>query len=227
MQRVCVVITITVLFAGTLGSGWVHGRMANRWGQDAMLRHAADRMSKGPPRRLGPWRLVKTHQAEAGVIELLQCAAYLHAAYTNDQTGDTVVVAIVGGPAGPVSVHAPEMCYSATDYEIVGDQKQITVTDREGTLHRLWQLHAKSPHAFKPNLRVIYAWNSGRGWQASTVPRLAYAGLPVLYNLQLVGPPNDNTIPGNPDPCHEFLAHFLARIDDRLVPSFSSTSLTP
>ncbi|HZN35739.1 MAG TPA: exosortase-associated EpsI family protein [Pirellulaceae bacterium] len=206
------------LLLGTLGSGWLHGRLVNRWGQASPLATAAARLQGGLPDHLGHWQLVKTHELEEGVADILQCAAYLHGVYTNDQTGDTIVVALVAGPSGPISVHTPEICYSAQNYEIAGDRELMKVRDLHGNTHQVWQVFANSRDSARPNLRVIYGWSRGANWEAVAGPRFAYAGLPVLYKLQLAGPAREHrSSQPSADACQDFLSEFLAQIQPRLI----------
>jgi hypothetical protein len=214
-----------VLFAScTLASGWLHGRLTNRWGEAEVLRVAADRLGAELPARLGPWRLVKNYELEQNVAEALQCVGYLHGAYTNDQTGDTVVVAVIGGPGGRISVHTPEICYSAQDYELVSDRQQLTIHDESEKVHTFWQLVANSRVRSRPDLRVLYGWSDGSSWQAVAGPRFAFAGLPLLYKLQLAGPPQAGQADPALDPCQDFLARLVHDLQPRLV-SASRSSL--
>lgn len=221
-------IVAVLLMGATLGSGWLHGRVANRWGQSSALQTAASRLTGALPERLDAWQLVKTPELEEGVGDVLQCAAYLHGVYTNDQTGDTIDVALVAGPAGPISVHTPEICYSAQNYDIAGDRQAIVIEDNSGRSHTLWQVFANSREASRPNLRVLYAWSRGAEWEAVGGPRFAYAGLPVLYKLQVAGPPDDRSAadPAS-DPCRKFLSQFLAHIQARLISTSRVASLHP
>jgi len=211
------VLVSAALLLGTVGGGWLHGRMIQRWGQAEALKMAAEQLQGGLPQRVGPWHLIKTHELEEGVAEVLQCAGYLHGVYTNDQTGDTIVVALVAGPSGPISVHTPEICYSAQDYEMAGERQQVALRDSSSQTHTLWQIDARSRHAGRPHLRLLYGWSSGGAWQAASGPRFAFAGLPVLYKLQLAGPPDTHLSANSLDACQDFLSGFLSQIQSRLV----------
>ncbi len=217
MNRLLFPIACVTLLAATLASGWVHGKLVNRWGQANDLQIAAGKLGRDLPPRLGPWRLVKSLPLEEGVGQSLRCAAHLHGIYTSDQTGDSLVIAVLAGPSGPLTVHTPEICYSANDYELAGQRQQWNVTDQRGQQHSLWQIHANSRHSTRPNLRILYGWSKGDQWQAVRGPRFALAGLPVLYKLQLAGPALDTRSPQERDPCEDFLARFLAEIQPRLA----------
>jgi hypothetical protein len=228
MSRSWFALTAAGFLAATIASGWLHGTLANRWGQGDALTQAAAKLGSDLPPRLGPWRLVKTLKMESDVRKSLQCAAALHGIYTNDQTGDSVIVAVLTGPSGPLSVHTPEICYSAADYELAGQRQEWTVLDKRGQSHGLWTIYASSRHSTRPNLRVVYGWSLGDAWRAVRGPRFALAGVPVVYKLQLTGPARDQQrepalSPGRDDPSHDFLARFLTEIQPRLI----STSRRP
>ena len=217
MRKTGAFLAAAALLIGTLASGWLHGKSASRWGQTDALANAATRLNGALPAQLGPWRLVKRHEPEEGVAEVLQCAAYFHGAYANDQTGDNVMIALIAGPSGPISVHTPEICYSAHDYEMAGERQRVAVNDKNGQAHSLWQVHANSRHANRQNLRVLYGWSSGRSWEAPAGPRFAFAGLPVLYKIQLAGPSSETLTDLTADPCQDFLSRFLAHVQPRLT----------
>jgi len=217
MRKSGVFLAAAALLVGTLASGWLHGNSARRWGPTDALDNAATRLQGALPAQLGPWRLAKQHAPEEGVAEVLQCAAYFHGVYSNDETGETVGIALVAGPSGPISVHTPEICYSALDYEMAGQRQRVAVNDKNGQTHSLWQVHANSRHASRPNRRVLYGWSSGRAWEAPAGPRFAFAGLPVLYKLQLAGPSRDTQTNPAADPCQDFLFRFLAHVQPRLI----------
>lgn len=223
MKHLWITIAGLALLGGTLASGILHGRMSNRGAGDRLLRQASARLEKGLPARLGSWRLVKTKELDEEVAKKLQCAGSLQGVYTNDQTGDNISVAIVAGPSGPISVHTPEICFSARDYEMAGERKPLAVLDKSRRKHQLWQLYANARNPSRANLRVIYGWSRGQEWEAASGPRFAYAGVPVLYKIQLATPATDNS--QNVDPTQDFLARFLAHIQSNLVTTTRLTSL--
>jgi hypothetical protein len=219
MSKLVFFLIAAGFLAATVTSGWFHGRIANRWGHAGALQAAAAKLDHELPDRLGAWRLIKTIEIEPDVREKLQTAGELQGIYANDQTGEAITAVVLVGPSGPLSVHSPEICYSAIDYELAGERKQWNVTDQKGQKHSLWRLHANSRHSTKPNLRILYGWSDGDRWEAVSGPRFALAGLPVVYKLQVSGPARDNQAEPTLDPCQDFLARFLAEIQPRLLAS--------
>ncbi len=225
MNRFLFVAAFLIVLGATLASGWVHGELVNRWGQEDALALAAGRLGSELPARLGPGRLVDAVELEKEVVDALRIAGHWHGIYTNDQSGDTVVVAVLAGPSGPLTVHTPEICFSAADYELAGERKKWVVADERGQKHSLWQIHANSRHSTRPNLRVLFGWSRGDAWEAVAGPRFALAGLPVLYKLQLAGPARDEPSSPQRDPCEDFLSRFLGHLQPRLVPRSSNAPL--
>jgi hypothetical protein len=228
--RIRLLIPAVVMLLLTLGSGWLHGRLVQRWGQTDALAAAAAKLTGGLPLQLGNWRQTRTRKLEAEVARVLQCVGHLEGEYKNDQTGDTIVVAVVAGPGGPISVHSPEICYSAQDFELAGDRRLVTIEDNAHRRHTFWQIdmHARDVGR-RENLRLLYAWSRGNAWEAASGPRFAFAGVPVLYKLQLAGPPNSNSTPTaiSLDACQDFLSHFLPSIQARLVNTSQVAPNTP
>jgi hypothetical protein len=227
MTHLRIIATFVIVGLGTVGSGWVHGRLANRWGDDSARAAAAERLEQSLPERLGPWRMTTRREMEATAVELLQSAAQLEGVYVNEQTGESVAVLIVVGPSGPISAHTPEICYGGQDYSMAGERRRITVQDQRGGTHSLWQLHALSQHIHQPDLQVIYGWSAGSAWDATDGPRFAFGGLPLLYKLQLHRAISPRRLDQETDPAQDFLARFLADIQPRLVKSSRLSRLAP
>ena len=91
----------------TLSSGVLYGKYSQRWGPPADLTGAAAQLEK-LPRQLGNWKLAEERPMEDSTVEMLECAGYVNRRYVNQQSGQTVNLAIIVGPAGPTAVHTPE-----------------------------------------------------------------------------------------------------------------------
>jgi hypothetical protein len=196
---VAVGIGITVL------TGIVYGRLTQRWGPGPDLLAAAAHIAS-MPREIGDWQLLSEEPIDANVLEILSCAGHVNRNYVNRQTGQTISIAILVGPSGPISVHTPEICYSSREYTAMGPRTRKLLTDGDGRTHSFWSL------SFRPNiesidqLRVCYAWSEDAGWIAAESPRLEFAGRRLLRKLQIASVvstvASDNTV----DPCQDFLS---------------------
>lgn len=208
MKQYLPVLSIVLVVGLTLLSGIIHGRMSDRWGppQDSLA--AANKLAEIPD-QFGGWKLQISEEISDSVVEMLECAGYINRTYVNQETGESVNVAILLGPPGPISVHTPEICYSSRDYAIVGEPQQVTVRSSQGSDDEFWAMTFQSRDLSADILRVYYAWSTGGGWSAAKAPRFTFAACPYLYKIQLAGhlPPGADAEAS--DPCRSFLQNFV------------------
>src|SRR3954462_12130234 len=117
-----------------IASGLVHGFWSDRWQPPVETKTAAARLDDVPG-RIGDWDgkalEVKPGQAGAGVAGCIQRS------YVNTRTGTKVVMALVCGRPGPVSIHTPEACYVASGYAF-SNHKKVGLADGPDKAE-LWQ----------------------------------------------------------------------------------------
>ena len=91
-------------------------------------------------------------------------AGMIQRRYVNRTNGDTVVIAIVCGKPGPVSIHTPDVCYGASGYN-VGQRIRQTHPGRGA---EFWTADAvKTQASKKRKLRIYWGWSAGSGWKAA------------------------------------------------------------
>jgi hypothetical protein len=224
MKRIGYPLAVCALLIGTLWGGIQSGHTANRWGDNEGLLRAAEQLRKPPAGRLGNWRLQREEPFSEDVVQMLQCPAHFCRTYLNDQTGETINVAVVVGPPGPISVHSPEVCYSSQDFKVTGGRTGTKILDRNEKEHSLWELKLQSSGANPMPLRVVFGWGTGGAWAASQNPRFDYAGLPYLYKIQLATAATDSSDENNT--YQDFLKAFLADLESCLIPFESSSRLS-
>lgn len=202
----------TLLIGAAVGltflSGIVHGRFTNRWGRSEAMSSAAALLEQFPESFDG-WKMVSSERMTPTVVEVLDCAGYFLRTYVNQDTGESVKVALMLGPAGTIAVHTPEICYSRQDYDIEEERQVVEWKDPNGASDAVWALTFRSNDAKSDLLRVYYGWSSGREWSAPKDPRFAFAGQPWLYKIQIAGhapPVKDQEMD---DSCRRFLQDFI------------------
>ena len=207
----------------TLVSGAVHGRLGDRWDRPAKLLAAAERL-EGLPIAFGEWQMEAAHGLSERTVELLECAGYVHRTYVNRSTGETVNMAILLGPPGPMSVHTPDVCYSSKQFSVREQRRPVQVRATDVPDERFWSVTLRTNDLHADALRVLYAWNDGHGWSAPREPRFRYGGRPLLYKIQVAGHLLAGGVTTN-DPCCAFLRDFLPVADRYLVdPTSERTS---
>lgn len=220
MKKINSQLCIVVILVGTVAAAAMHGTMTNRWGIQPDHTAAENLLRQSLPKEVGNWREKgKDGELDKDVTDMLECRAYIKRVYENVQTGDRVSVGVLLGPAGPISAHTPEICYSSNDYEIDGEKQKKDLVDKNGMQHSLWQVKIRSNDQGRArDQQVYYGWSTGGCWEATERPRFAYGGAPYLYKIQLAGPIAPNVESAKTfDPNIDFLTEFLAQCQTRLI----------
>jgi len=206
LQRFLLLIGVGVIV--TIVTGAVYGRLTQRWGPVPDL-VAAARHLQSLPSQIGDWQIVSEDPIDEHILEILSCAGHIHRKYVNRKSGETVDIAIIVGPSGPISVHTPEICYSSRAYTIQEPRALVPIADPKGRLHSFWSLAFRTNNALADQLRVYYAWSADGTWTAAESPRFEFAGKRALYKLQmstLAAPSLSNE---EQDACRKFLSALL------------------
>ncbi|MCA9178351.1 MAG: exosortase-associated EpsI family protein [Planctomycetales bacterium] len=168
-------LALTFTVAGAI----VHGQVRHRWGLNEELQRRMAALA-GIPSQIGVWEIKGNDQElDPAVKTLLECDdGYLRRTYANRETGAVVEVFLVVGPAGPIAVHTPAVCYRAGAFR-VGEQTELFVGD-----HAINLLSMAKPDVTKYRMHVAYAWRHGETWEVSDSPRFRFAFHPYLYKIQ-------------------------------------------
>jgi hypothetical protein len=197
------VIAATALIA----CGVVHGIWTDRWQKSDAVSVAAVQLEQVAALELPGWKAerldVQPSQEVAGALQMR---------YTHGQT--SVVIALVCGRHGPVSIHTPEACYAAAGYE-VGPPSRVSTAGGKATM---WSAEAiKKTATNETRLRLYWGWNAGKGWTASDDPRVEFARYPVLHKLYVL---RELSGPSEPaakvDPCLGFMDEFMPKLERAL-----------
>lgn len=135
------------------------------------------------PASVGDWQLKEEQDLDASVVELLNCKGYINRVYVHQQTGAQIHVAVLAGPAGPISVHTPDVCYSSREFRSEGFQKHLEIAGDVSQV--FWRMGFRRNDLEAQQLQVVYGWWDGHGWSAPESSRFAFARAPILYKLQL------------------------------------------
>ena len=207
MKRSLLLLGVLIAAGLTLASGLIHGRMTQRWKHSKASDSAAQRLAELPD-TFGKWQGQSLEELDQETVDMLQCAGYVVRVYVNEETGAAIKMALLLGPAGPISVHTPEICFSGRNYLILEKRKRVQIP--EDSKDEFWGLTFQSKGLGATQLRVYYAWTTGGTWAApDRHPRYKFAGRPYLYKIQLAGslPPGADAT--TDDPCREFLRDFV------------------
>jgi hypothetical protein len=216
MKRQLFFLAVVLVAAATIFSGVLQGRLRNRWGPSAGTLAAADKL-KQIPKQFGDWRFRSAGELGEVAVSLLQPDGYLVANYENQTTGDLVSVTLLVGPAGPTSVHVPEVCFASRNYQSQGERQRAAIRRADGSDDELWTMDYKASNLRGELLRIYFGWSTGDRWSATKDPRFTFGGQPYLYKIQV-----SCVLPataGGPstDPCRTFLESFLPAVRPCMV----------
>ncbi len=214
---------IVLILAATVFCGLVQGRWTYRWGMPSQS-VASGAMLEKIPVVIGDWRMKSDNDVSQEVLDTLQCTGHVFRTYVNDKTQEQIQVAILVGPAGPISVHTPEICYNGQNFEASTEREEIPIgpeslkagasagelTEGVHAGDSFWGLVFRTADVHAAPMSVYYAWSDGETWRATDQPRHSFAGIPNLFKVQVAGLMSGAAVLGtSSDPCYCFLNDFL------------------
>jgi hypothetical protein len=197
-----VIFLVAAAVGLTIGGGYVQGKLSHRWGQPPEITEAVKRLSS-LPETIGHWKKVDDSDLSDYERSVLQCHAHLRRVYRHAKSGQTVQVSLLLGPAGPTSVHTPEMCLGGGPFTVDALRTPLVVTGRDD---QFWTVTFKGTDVSAQSLRAVYAWRFEGSWEAPREPRVSHGTLPYLYKLQVVCQGDATTTLAT---CEDFFRDFL------------------
>jgi len=214
---------LLLAFTIVIASGIAHGLCSDRWAPSPRMQQAIERLP-AVPQAIGDW---DGQDLENDVAEKHRgdIQGALQRRYVQRGTGQEVLLSIVCGRSGPISVHTPDVCYQGAGYRMTGEPtKQLVAAAGANEPVTLWKAtFIKDTFPVREELRVYWAWNAGNGWQAVKEPRLTFARFPILHKLYAIyrvpphpSPPGGRGDGGEGDPCPDFLRQLLPEANGKL-----------
>lgn len=200
----------------TIVSGMAYRGTHPRWTAD-QLAHAQSLLDQLPA-ELGDWVRIGSPPVSADALQMLECQVHVNQTYRHRQSGKAVTCTILLAPAGPLSVHAAEVCYASDNYEVVVPRQRVAVGGHEPN-SEFWKVLLRPESSESKTLSVFYGWHptrqptDARGWVAPDKERYYFAGAGMLYKLQLAWF-NDGAADEAGD---EFLKSFLPALETCLI----------
>src|SRR5262249_10080915 len=195
--------------------GVVHGFWTDRWGVAGKPAEAAARLTEIAT-ELEDWqsRDLDLDQRQLGPV-----SGYLHRRYVNRRTGDAVTLFMICGRPGPISIHTPDVCYSANGFEVATPVKYAAPSDSSLPGEEFWTAGLQKKKATEQtNLRIFWAWNATGSWMAADNPRVTFARQPFLYKLYLLHELATPEQPLEEDPSIDFMRLLLPELRRALFP---------
>ncbi|GEM_PF-713742 len=120
-------------------------------------------------------------------LRLGEIAGYFRREFRHAETGRAVVVTILCGASGPLSVHPPTACFEGVGYSLVAGPTVTGITDETNATVSLNKASFRLRDiAAAEVVRVFWGWSEDGEWDAPGNPRVSYRGRSVLFKLYTV-----------------------------------------
>lgn len=205
-------------FGILLATGFVQGRLSDRWSASPELEAALTRAASVPT-SFGHWTSREV-EGEPADFEMAGAQAWWMRLYSNDRSGRSFLVILMCGRAGRMAVHTPEVCYRGAGFDMIGTPRPFSVRSELGDdLGTMWTARFLKNGEVRTGIRLFWAWSNGGPWQAPDNPRWRFRGEPFLYKLYV-----SHDVVGTDDG-EESARSFLRRLLPELPPA--SQALSP
>jgi len=203
------VVSLALIAVG----GLLQGSMSNRWGVSKKYTEIGQKLRE-VPLTIGNWVATEEQTMDAVALKTLECEGYILRNYVHQSTGESINVAVLFGPKGPIAVHTPEICFSSVNLQATS-LRAPQKFDFDGEQNTFWRLGFVSSSIEKTKLNVSYAWSDGGPWVASEQPR--FWRTDYLYKIQtaarVLNPKQDST--------EEFFRSFLPELRECMLSNSS------
>lgn len=208
---------IAIVAAMILGSGYAHAVWTDRWTVSPAVQNSVKRLSK-VPHRLGTW---EGSDREMDPRQLAQAGAVGHVARTFENSSDQskVMVLLMCGRAGPMSVHSPDICYRGAGFVLDGQPAQYLVPfEPKGRTAEVMRANfTKQDGAETQRLRIYWTWLGKDRWQAPNSPRGHFSGQTALYKLYVIREFTQPEAKVDEEACQDFLQRLFPALDTALL----------
>lgn len=210
----------------TVAGGYAQGMLNGRWGVHQDLERIGNDL-ENTPRHMEGYELAKVDQLDDRAVEILESQGEIVRTYICNETRERITVSVIVGPAGPISLHDPDVCYPNNGYRVLEEprRKDFLLGDKPLSL---WSTTLGSPEMGGEVIQVCWGWNDGQEWGAPDNARFHYAGAPYLYKIQVVtvrrpGTPAKQADKGTED----FLRHFLPILPTQTAANVDNVAAKP
>jgi hypothetical protein len=132
--------------------------------------------------------------------------------------GRMVQASVVGGPAGFIAAHTPDVCYPGTGYQMKGDVSRAELATPSGPARTCVGDFAKHDAVGSHFMKIYWCWSDDGHWDAPTYPRFYYARSRGLTKIYLIVPYAEDDLARADELFREFAPVFLAEVGARMFP---------
>ncbi len=224
-------IVVALAVAGL--SGWVHGRITDRWGPPSNVLAVAKQV-EDLTLDIDGWQSEPSGKIDDATRKLAGAEGYFSRRYVHEKTGAEAHVTILCGRPGPISLHSPIYCFTLSGMTQLGKEAPIQLGAAATGPGGDSQSASETSFAFLtadyrppesrggPDIRTFWSWSpDGQTWSAPEDARLTFAREPYLYRLYFTAPvrlfertaeaDEEDAENAAANPVDEFMREFLIR----------------
>jgi len=200
-----------------IAAGAWHGIRTERWQESGALEAAVARLDD-LPEQVGDWQ-ARPVEADERALRRAGAAGHWLRRFTNARTSTSVTIVLLCGRTGQMAVHRPEDCYRGAGYEMAGVPVPFPLSlAPDDAMADFWTACFRKEAASGPvQLRILWSWLGDGRWRAPESPRLAFAGIPVLYKLYAVREMAGLAESIDDDPCTDLLRLLIPELTKLLA----------
>jgi Protein of unknown function (DUF3485) len=210
-RNIAFLAALAMLFA----SGLLYHLLAKDSGE---LDAAAERVALVPS-VIGAWQ-AQDEETDRESFEQAGAKNYWMRTYTHASTKESILVILMCGRAGKMSVHTPEVCYRGAGFELQDQPAPCPLRSKTGdAFGDFWTARFKKQSVPPAHLRLYWAWNARGTWEAAPSPRWQFRGEPFLYKLYVSRDISRQPgVAAAADVTADFMREFLPVADRTLFP---------
>lgn len=174
------------------------------------------------PMTLGRWKGEPT-TLDPLIARATGAEQYVTRTYVNQDTGVSISVILLYGPAVDMYIHSPELCYPAAGFSLNSGPaaKLITAGDIKAPFRSL--VYSKGEEAKADLQEVYFSWRYNGHWTPDVGLQKQFERIPSMYKVHLARAVTAKEWREDNNPCESLLQEILPEIERRIA----TTSLSP
>ncbi len=218
-------IFATCVTIGCLAAiGVAYGKINDRWGVPTELLAAAEGLKK-VPMEIDGWTATEV-PIDQKQLDVAGAMGSLSRIYSSPDKAHGVIVTILCGRHGPISLHEPTVCFVGAGMKQLRPVSQVKV-DHGAADSSFLNTEFSSPKPGEPVQRTFWSWSTDtRKWKAPENPRMEFVSAKVLYKVYFITPlgtSTGETETETPPEVLQFMSSFLKQLPEYLKASPRAT----
>ncbi len=174
------------------------------------------------PLELGPWKGVN-ETLDPMIARATGADQIVTRRYVNQDTGVSIEVILLYGPAVNMYIHSPELCYPTAGFAQVAGPDSRAIKTANSTIPFRTLVYSKGEGGVANLQEVYYTWWYNGRWSPQLGNHKDFERIPSMYKVHLsrTVTGGENRTVGNP--CERFLGALMPELERRMSESLPST----